>query len=260
MKSNEITAYLDRLYPPQAAEDWDNPGLIVGRDETEVHKIMTALDATEETIAEAKVFGAQLLITHHPLIFSGLKSVSDRNLIGRRVLALLESGINCYAMHTNFDIFGMSALNEEQIHLQNAEVLYQTGEADGTVVGIGRIGDVETPMNLKAFAQYVKEQLQLPSLRMYGNAEKSIHKAAISGGSGKSVVSSALQKGAEVLITGDLDYHTCIDSVAEGMAILDAGHYGTEYVFMEHVKSVLNKQFPQLEIKTASVRHPFQEI
>lgn len=257
MKCSEIIRLLEEEYPLSAAESWDNPGLLVGRADREVKRIFTALDVTEETLEQAAAAGADLMITHHPLIFSSLKQVNDQSFIGRRILSLIENQISCYAMHTNFDVRGMAVMNEQQLGLQNTEVLEVTGEQNGVPEGIGRVGALPEELSLRELSDRVKRGMQLPSVLLYGDPDRRVRRAAVSGGSGKSMVPAAISAGAEVLVTGDIDYHTAIDAKAQGLSIIDAGHYGTEYCFIACMREKLEKLFPECTVITAKTEFPF---
>ena len=123
MKCKEVIARLEKIAPICLAEKWDNVGLIAGREDKEVHKILIALDPTSEVVEEAVAFGADLLITHHPLIFSGIKSVTTNDFIGKRVFHLIFNDICYYAMHTNFDVMGMADAVADDLNLKKCEVL-----------------------------------------------------------------------------------------------------------------------------------------
>ena len=173
---------------------------------------------------------------------------------------MAEHRIVCYAMHTNFDVRGMAELNARQLRLKNTEVLLITGEYQGRPEGIGRTGDLPEPMEPGRLAEYVKAAMELPAVRCYGKGEKKIRRAAVSGGSGKSVVEEAIAAGAEALITVDIDYHTAIDAAAQWLVIIDAGHYGTESVFIKAVAEELSRQLPDCQVKAMEVEQPFTVI
>ncbi|MCU6748578.1 Nif3-like dinuclear metal center hexameric protein [Faecalicatena acetigenes] len=260
MLCKEIMKVIEASYPPEAALSFDNVGLLAGRSEKEVKKVYIALDATESVIEQAKKAGADMLITHHPLIFSPLKCVTDRDFISRRVVALIQSDIAYYAMHTNYDVLGMAALTERILQLKNTEVLDVTMEKDGREEGIGRVGTLPRKMSLEECGVYVKHTLKLGTVKIFGNMEQSVSRLAISPGSGKSAVSAAIRKKADVLVTGDIGHHDGLDAVEQGLSIIDAGHYGTEYVFIEDMKHFLEKKLPGLEVTAAPVVHPFQVV
>lgn len=257
MLCKDIIKKMERLCPAEYAMEWDNVGLLAGRETKEVKKVYVALDATDEVIEEAVRTGADMLVTHHPLIFSGLKRVTDQEFIGRRVLRLLQSDISYYAAHTNYDVRRMGVFSCEKMNFKNARVLESVCvREDGTEEGIGCIAEVET-ITLAELCGQVKEAFQLEGVRVFGSPGQRIRRAAICPGSGKSVIPEALKKQADVLITGDIGHHEGIDSAAQGMAVIDAGHYGIEHIFVMDMKQFLEESFPELEVKAAPVKHPF---
>ena len=258
MRCNEITNKIEDRYPKQYAMEWDNVGLLVGRCDKEVQKIYIALDATDKVIEDAVNWGADLLVTHHPMIFKGMKRITNQDFIGRRVLKLIQNDISYYAMHTNYDVKGMAQLAGEYLEMEEMEVLEETAKEDGIMDGIGRVGLLKSEMTLQDCCQFVKKALGLPNVKVFGDLNQMVRRAAISPGSGKSVISCAMKKGADVLITGDIDHHEGIDSVAQGMMIIDAGHYGTEYIYMEDMRKFCAANFPEIQVRTAKVQQPFQ--
>lgn len=266
MRCDDILKKLEEEYPLNCAEEWDNPGLLVGRRNREVRRVLVALDATEETIREAIDAEADLLVTHHPLLFHSIREINDDTFIGRRILTLIEHEISYYAMHTNFDVLGMAHINEKQLDLQDTHVLEMTREIDGIVEGIGRVGYLPETMTLTDFAEYVRTRMGVEAVRCYGPEQKEgagetlVSRVAVCGGSGKSMIDAAVEEKAQVLVTGDIDYHSAIDALANGLCIIDAGHYGTEYVFISYMKKKLEKLFPELIVKGAKIRQPYQVI
>ncbi|MDO5135990.1 MAG: Nif3-like dinuclear metal center hexameric protein [Eubacteriales bacterium] len=257
MKICELTAWLEEIYPPVMAEEWDNVGFLVGDDEREVTCVFLALDLTEETLLEAERAGAELIITHHPMIFSGIKRVSNHSFTGRRILSLIQKNMGYYAMHTNYDILGMADHSAQLLGLKEPRVLAETFREGERSEGLGRVGDLESPMTLREYALFVKERLCLGDVKVYGNLEGMVERAAVCTGSGKSLLSQVERSGAQVYVTGDIDHHTGIDAVASGLFIIDAGHYGTEYIFMEAVKKRLAEAYPHLRVVCAQVKSPY---
>lgn len=256
MKLNELIGKLKERCPENIAEDWDNPGLLVGHFDREIRRILLTLDVTDDVIETGIQKKADLIISHHPLIFGGVKKVNDRDLTGRRILRLAENGIACYAMHTNFDICKMADLNASQLDLGEPEVLWETGENENGPYGIGKIGFLPDEMTLEACCGFVKSRMKLPYVIVYGDPDRLIRRAAVSSGSGRSAVPYAMEKGADVLVTGDIDHHTALDAVSQGLSIIDAGHYGTEYCFMDDMKTVLSDLAPDCQVETMDVRFP----
>lgn len=260
MKCSEIIDIIEAVYPKSAALGFDNVGLQAGRTGKEVKRIYLALDATDEVVEDAVRKQADMLITHHPLIFSPLKSVTDEDFISRRIVRLIRQDISYYAMHTNYDVLGMAALAEQILELKDTEVLDVTTEWNQKPEGIGRVGSLPRKMTLRDCCSYVKEKLKLDSVKVFGDLERSVMRMAVSPGSGKSEILPAVQKRAEVLVTGDIGHHEGIDAVAQGLAVIDAGHYGTEYIFVEDMRGFLEEKTSGIEILTAPVVHPFQVV
>lgn len=257
MLCSEIMNMIEKVYPKEAALEFDNVGLQAGRSTKEVHRIYLALDATEEIVQAAKDAGADMLITHHPLIFHPLKHVTDEDFVSRRLLELIQSDISYYAMHTNYDVLGMAALAERILGLQDARVLDVTLRTDQREEGIGRVGRLKECMTLKECCCYVRQCLNLDSVKVFGDLDEKIEYMAVSPGSGKSAVGPAVEKNADVLVTGDIGHHDGLDAWEQGLAVIDAGHYGTEFIFIEDMKQFLEERVSDVQIVTAPIVQPF---
>ena len=205
MRCQDILDKIEARYPRKYACDWDNVGLLAGSREREV------VDAASEC-------GAQLLLTHHPMIFGGLKSVTTDDYVGERLIRLIRNDISYYAMHTNYDVMGMAELAADMLDLKDRKVLEEVLDGEG----IGRVGDLPRSMTLEECANFVKGRFGLPNVKIFGEPEKQVQRAAICPGSGKSEAKPALSMGAEVYITGDIDHHTGIDMADCGMAEREA--------------------------------------
>ena len=174
MKCSEVIEVLGRLAPESCACDWDNPGLLAGRSDKEVKKIYIALDATDQVVEAAIKGGADMLLTHHPLIFKAIKKVNDQNFITRRLVKLIQADISYYAMHTNFDAAPgcMADLAAERLSLKDTEPLECMGdmEINGNPVayGIGKTGKRAGKLTVKALAEKVKQAFDLPFVLVYG--------------------------------------------------------------------------------------------
>lgn len=247
MKCRAIIEILEELAPKSCACDWDNPGLLAGRMDQEVKKILLAVDVDDRVVEEAKRTGADLIISHHPLIFKAVKSVTDGDFIGRRLVSMIRADICCYAMHTNFDTAPgcMADLVAERLGIVDGVPLEEMGEMDGVPFGIGKIGTLKTPVTGMEFAKQVKDRFGLPFVSVYGHElwEKTpVTAAATCPGSGGSTIRAAITGGAQVLITGDISHHEGIDAAAQGLMIIDAGHYGLEHIFMEYMETYLESR------------------
>ena len=256
MLCKEIIEKLEELYPSNGAT-WDNIcDSSCGRKQKEVKNVYVALDLTEEIIDRAIEEKADMIITHHPLIFSPLRTVTDMDFIGRRVVKLLQNDISYYAMHTNYDVLRMADLSADILGIDCQEVLDKTATEENK--GIGKIGIYENEMTLRQCSELVKKKFGLNAVQVFGAEEKTVRKIAVCAGSGKSVISVAIDKGADVLITGDIGHHEGIDAVEQGLAIIDAGHYGLEHIFIKDVAETLEKDFSELVVKQAEIVFPFQ--
>ncbi len=260
MQCQDIIKVLEELSPVSYAEDWDNVGLLVGRQEKEVTSVLLTLDVTDEVIEQAVKEQASMIIAHHPLLFRPLKHVTTGDFVERRVFRLIQKDINCYAMHTNFDVMGMADAVADELHIKDREVLDVTYEDDISREGIGRIGQLPKVMTLAECAAYVKEQFCLPRVRIFGDADTEVERVAICPGSGKSFLPKVVESGIDVYITGDIDHHSGLDAVAQGVCIIDAGHYGLEQIFPFCMKEYLTRKLPELSILVAQESEPFQVI
>ena len=256
MKCKEIIEIIEQEFPMKYAESWDNTGFQVGNREKEVTHIYVAMDATDEYIEEAIRMGADMLITHHPMIFSPLKSVTTDTINGKRVIKLLENGICYMSTHTNYDSCRMADLAADRLGMTDCDVLEEI--ADG--IGIGKVGKLPKEMTVRECALYVKEKFHIPSVRFFGDGEQKVTLAAICPGAGKSLVNECHAKGAEIYITGDIDHHTGIDQVDEKLPIIDAGHYGIEHIYIEDMCRILSEKCPELTVSKAEIKHPFEVV
>ena len=257
MKAYELINWLNIRHPQKFAEEWDNVGLLVGDDQKEISHVFLALDLTEPVLDEAVAAGADMILTHHPMIFSGIKKINNHTFTGRKILRLIREDIPYFAMHTNYDVLGMADLSADYTKMHDTTVLSVTEEREGEVQGFGRVGKLPREMTLREYAQLVKESLKLNDVKVYGNLDSMVKCAAVCTGSGKSMIKDVIKAGADVYVTGDIDYHTAIDTMADGLAIVDAGHYGTEYIFAEAMERELNEAFPDLKTTCASVKNPY---
>ncbi len=258
MTVKEIVQKLARKYPPELALTWDNPGLQVGDTERLVQKVYVALEATDAVIGECIAWGADLLVTHHPLLMSGIKKVNSEEFLGRKVLRLAENRIAHYAMHTNYDVTEMNALARSALGMEETQVLEATGSyADGTEYGVGFVGLLPRAMAAQECCDFVKKAFDLPTVRLFGDSHRSVRRIAVCPGSGKGMAAPALTAGADLLVTGDIGHHDGLDAVDQGLLMMDAGHYGIEHIFIGQMGDYLQKEFPKLEVRKAEIRHPF---
>lgn len=253
----EIVNRLESVSPPMFAEDWDNSGLLCGHLDSEVNKILVCVDVTDSVVDQAIKQNVDLIIAHHPLIFKGLKKISDHDFIGRRVVRLIENHIGLYAMHTNFDVMGMADEAADIMDLSNPSVLMTTFEDAISKEGIGRVGMLPKRMTLKECAEHVKEVFHIDYVKVFGALNTKLDIAAICPGAGSDAIEDAINKGAQVLVTGDISHHQGIDSVARGLCIIDAGHYNLEKIFMDYMKDYINNEYKSIKVVKAKDEPPY---
>lgn len=258
MKAKELFDFLDQNFPNEAAVSWDNVGLLCGRYDKEIERIYIALDATSKVIDEAVRVNADVLLTHHPLIFSGIKRIDEGDYLGERLIRLIENHISCYAMHTNYDIKRMAAIVAERMEMTNCEVLEPT--VPDKSEGIGYTGDLKQSETLKTYALKLKKWFDIPDIRVYGDLEKQIRRVSVCPGSAKGMEDYAISQNADVLIGGDFGHHEGIDCVEKGIAVIDAGHYGLEHIFVWDMQALLQKNYPKLCIYTEDIHYPYEAL
>jgi dinuclear metal center YbgI/SA1388 family protein len=240
---------MEKLAPTDTELHWDNGGFQVGSAQTLVDLALVALDCTDAVIDEAVSAGAQMIVTHHPLIFgSPLYKVTDGNLVGRKVLRLIKGGICLYCSHTALDLAdgGTNDLLAEYLGLTGLEPL--VGEGDEK--GLGRVGFLEKTCTLAELAAFAGRRLNVAA-RYAGNPETLIEKVAVNAGagSGRKYVAAALKAGAAALLTGDAKYHDTLEALEMGLCIVDATHYSTEAIMAKRLCDLLNEKAFGLEVK-----------
>lgn len=224
---------LEQWAPLSYAEEWDNCGLQVGRRDKALEKIMVALTPGEAVIQAAVDAKVDLLLTHHPMIFKPVKNVTMDTVLGQSIIKLVQNDINLYCAHTNLDIAvgGVNDALANVLGLQEVSILENITEE----YGIGRVGVLETPVQLQTFLSIVAEKLGSEHLSYQGDLYRTVEKVALCGGSGISYLHAAKKSGADVYVTGDMKYHDAQLASELDLCVIDAGHYGTE----KHIVDVL---------------------
>jgi dinuclear metal center YbgI/SA1388 family protein len=256
----EVLAELESLAPLKYALAYDNTGFQVGRMDKEIKKVCLATDITDDVIKQAAANGADLLLTHHPLIFDPLLRVAGDDVAGRRIMELVRNDINYMAMHTNFDVMAMADYAADILGLSGRKILDVTYEEGGRKEGIGRYGNLPDAMELTACADYVKSKFNLASVRVFGAGGRMVKIAAISPGSSSNVLPFAIKAGADVLITGDIKHSMALDALAQGICLIDAGHYGTEKIFVRFMNEYIGSRMPGLAVVCAEEGNPFYVV
>ena len=245
MKVRDIVAAIEEFAPLGIQEKWDNSGLCIGSPEDEVNSVLLGLDCTPELVDEAVACGADMIVTHHPLIFSGLKKISPEDLVGAAVIKAVKAGISIYAAHTSADkvIAGVSGAMAARLGLGNVTILDEDG--DGT--GLGVVGDLPEALTAAEAVKLVKERFSLKAMRASRPVEGKISRVAMCGGSGGSLIAAAQAAGAQLYISGDISYHNFFTK--EGFMIMDIGHYESEIEIVDILFSLLRKKFPTFAVR-----------
>lgn len=356
-KCSEIIRFMEEMAPACLAEEWDNVGLIIGSRNQDIKRVMVCLDVTSKVVNEAVEKKVDMIVSHHPFIFKGLKRITEDDPKGSVVYRLIRNGIGVYSAHTNLD-FTVEGINDtlaSLLGLSNVRSLkkYRSGklykvvvfvpeaqvdqvreamsnagagwignyshcsfmakgkgtfkplegtnpyigsqgnlekveeyrletvvpqeklknvinsmieahpyeevaydvyslEIDGKEYGYGKVGTLAEAQKPESFISSVKEKLNVNNVRVIGNPKKEISNVAVFCGSFDERLLSGL-KGVDVLVTGDLKYHTCLDAAEMGLFIVDAGHYGTERVIVPKLAQTLAKKFPSIEVVTSEL-------
>lgn len=350
-KSGMIAALIENIAPKRLAEDWDNVGMIIGDGSNPVKKVMVCLDLPQWVLDEALENNIDMIVTHHPLIFNGIKKINADTILGRKIIELIKNDIDLYSSHTNLDVAknGLNDIFARQLGFndfsimqpQNEEKLYKIavyvpegaegkileslvnagagfignysccsfkskgfgtfkpeegsnpyiGERgrleevieykletivpynslnkaikemkkvhpyeepaydiyelknEGKLLGIGRIGELMNSVTLASYAEFVKKTLNLHSIRYAGKPDTKIKKVALINGSGNKLVNQVKLAGADVLVTGDMQYHQIVEAVEDGLSIIDAGHFGTEKIMIKEVSNYLRRTLHEL--------------
>lgn len=254
IRLSEIIEELEALAPPELKESWDNVGLMVGDEKQRIQNVYVCLDITSENVQKAVDFGADLIISHHPLIFKPLSRIVESDVTGGIIRTLISNNISAYSMHTNFDKAdgGMNDLLATKLGLENIrkftpdECVNQYGDPQDD---IGRVGSLEYPMPLEAFVEHVKSVLSCHSIKYMGNLSETVQTVALCSGSGGSGIYTAYHSGADAYVTADLDHHDAQTACEIGLNIIDAGHFETENIICEFLHEFLYNRFPDLNIK-----------
>lgn len=243
MIAKELVGPIEAFAPVSLQESWDNCGFSVGNPYKEVKKALVALDCTEEVLEEAIEEGCDIIITHHPLIFKGVKSITPDNAVGRIITKALKNDMAIYAAHTNMDKAseGVSAIMAHRLGLEDMEPL--TDEA------LGLVGNLPQQMSAEELIKVVKEKFGVEYVRCSQPLEEQISRVAVCGGSGHSFIGGAMAKGAQVYITGDITYHQFY--CEKGFMIMDIGHYHSEYGVVALFADILCKNFSNFAVLTS---------
>ena len=245
----EVEQVISRLAPMELAMEGDNVGLLIGRPDREVSKILVALDVTETVADEAMDLGADLIVAHHPVMncaWHPVQNIRDDTTQGRLFLKLIENGIAAICMHTNLDRAegGVNDALTARLGLRHVEKL-PGGD------GVLRVGELPGEMSLPAFLQWVKAAIAPNGIR-FADGGKPIRRVAVCGGAGGEYWPAAAADGCDAYVTSDLKYNQFMDAQSAGLTVLDAGHFPTEDVVCPVLVEYLREKFPELQIGKSS--------
>ena len=238
----EVVAALDRLYPQQTASSWDRVGLVSGDPDQPISLVHFAVDPTLAVIDEARAAGADLLVTHHPLLLRGVHSVATTSAKGAAVSALIVNNIALYAAHTNADVASPGVCDA----LAEACGLVEVGPL-AVVDGIahGRVGSLTRPLRLREFVEHLDAGLPraVGGIRVAGPADALVSRAAVVGGAGDGFLDAVRASGADVYVTADLRHHPALEAREEARGgtpyLVDAGHWATEWLWLRSARAEL---------------------
>ncbi len=251
MELEALLPVLGRIAPPQLAEEWDNVGLLIEPEASEITRILVALDCTVEVAKEAREIGAQLVLTHHPLFFKPVRRILHSDPDTAAAYALVRNGIGLYAMHTNLDcaIGGVNDALASALGLADVRPLLLPELPLGEETqGLGRIGILKEQTTLGAFARQVGIDLDA-AVRMGGEKDRPVRRVAVVGGSGGNYIKEAKAANADVLVTGEIRHHQALEALSLGLGIIEAGHYETECVVLSPLITGLQAALNEIQYK-----------
>lgn len=246
----DILDHLETLAPPSMKMDWDNVGLLCGSRSAPVTKVLVALDPFEHVCSEAAAWGAELIVTHHPLIFRPLARITDETGIGRGIATLCKNGISAINAHTNLDQApgGVNDVLAATLGLINTTVISPEGtDADGKQWGLLRSGEIPT-QSLDTFLSHVKSTLGCEGMR-YVSGGKDVHRVAVGGGACADGIYDALRAGCDTFVTSDVKYNQFWDAKELGLNLIDAGHFHTENPVVHMLREKIAANFPEITVK-----------
>lgn len=256
MKIKDIIAPLEEFAPLALQEGYDNAGLLVGSQDDEATGALVCVDATEDVLDEAIALGANLVISHHPIIFHPLRSIGGEGNIGRVVTKAIKNDIAVYACHTNLDRarHGMSYMLAQKLGLQNVKVLDPAGAADGS--GFGAVGELPEPVKAVDFLKQTASKLNIGCIRHSEPHKEKVRRIALITGSGGDGLEKAIEAGADVFLTADLRYDRFL--AARGRILLaDIGHFESEFCAIDLMYGILSKKIVNFAVhKSANSRNP----
>lgn len=247
MKVKDVVAVLEAEVPLKWQESYDNAGLVVGDPEAEVERVLIALDTTEEVVDEAIREGAQMIVSHHPIIFRPIRRLAEENRQQRTIAKSIRHRVALYAAHTNLDsapVEGVSHHLARLLGLSEVALLEPSAEEG---VGIGVVGELPEAVDAEEFLALIKNTLGVEALRHSEVRVPKVAKVAICSGSGGGLIEAAERAGADLYLAADFKYHDFVD--ADRMILVDAGHYETEICVIEILFDILSKKITTFALR-----------
>ena len=244
----DILQAVESFAPAFMKENWDNVGLLCGDPAQEVKKVLVALDPFEHVCREAEAVGADLIVTHHPLIFQAPKSITTQTSVGRSILHLCRCGISAINAHTNLDCTpgGVNDVLAQVLELKDISVIQPNGvDEDGNPWGLLRTGSFDS--DLPVFLEHVKAKLHTPTLR-YADGGRPVSRVAVGGGSCAGALVEAFHAGCDTFVTADVKYNQFWDAKELGINLIDAGHFYTENPVIPVLAQRIAGKFPEIEV------------
>lgn len=238
MKVRELYGFFENRIPKSLSCEWDNDGLMCcPNGEKEVKRVLVTLDVTSGAVEYAIKNGYDVIISHHPFIYKGLRAVDDVGYVSSRLISLIESGISVMSFHTRLDAVsgGVNDRLCELFEIRNAEALYEEG------IPLGRVGELESEISAEELAHRVKSALGAPFV-LLSDAKQGVKRVAVVGGSGKDMIEAARHAGADALVSGRLDYHPMTDAPDFNecrISLIEAGHFYTENPVCEVLRGLV---------------------
>lgn len=245
MNAKQLYQKFTERIPEELREPWDNDGIMCCADgSAEIYRALVTLDVTEEIVDFAIERGFDLIVSHHPLIFKPLSSIDEENHISRKLIKLLCSGISVFSFHTRADKL-VGGVNDRLADLLGMYDTKPFGDGD-----LGRIGNIDEPMELQDFAYRVKQLIGSDMIR-YADGFNDVHTVAVVGGDGKGYVKAAIEAGADTYISGRIGYNVMEEATEMGINLIEAGHFYTEQHITEFFRELLIDFDPNIYVEIA---------
>lgn len=255
IRLQDVVAFLREFAPPELAEDWDNVGLLIGDPADEVRSALTCLTLTPNVAEEAITRGAQLIVTHHPVLFRPVQRLTAETSEGRMLLSLIRAGISVYSPHTSYDSAadGINAQLARMLGLKDVRPLRpkEMLANESLPIGSGRWGYLPDSMSLGELIERIKPALRVSTVQFVGGLNRPIRKLGIACGAAAEFLRDAAQSGCEALLTGEARFHSCLEAEAAHIALILPGHFATERPAMEQLANVLQARFAELVVQAS---------